>query len=129
MKKLIITSLAILSLAACGKETVIKEVLVTTPPTEAPAVTEAPVTNKYDLYLEELYAFSAQARSWDEADLLKFGTVVCDALDTGNTLDSIINIMSDYSSGSYDDELFAGIILGSVKHICPEHMSYVQSQI
>jgi hypothetical protein len=37
MKKVILTALAVLSLTACGKETV-REVLVTTPPTEAPVV-------------------------------------------------------------------------------------------
>ena len=35
MKKLMLIAFAAISLAACGKET-IREVLVTTPPTEAP---------------------------------------------------------------------------------------------
>ena len=69
MKKVILTALAVLSLTACGKETV-REVLVTTPPTEAPAVE----VNKYDAYLADLYDFSGQARSWSEDDLIKLAT-------------------------------------------------------
>jgi hypothetical protein len=124
MKKIILSALAILSLSACGKETV-REVLVTTPPTEAPAVE----VNKYDQYLEVLYNESAQARSWDEADLLEFGTVVCESFDNGATLDTVLTTMSNYSSGKYDDELFAAVIAAAVMHLCPEWQAYVSSQL
>lgn len=133
MKKVFISFLAVVSLASCGKETIIKEVLVTTPVTEAPVqttlTTEAPKLNKYDQYLADLYDFSAQARSWDEALLLQFGKTVCDALDNGARLNAIVDVLSEYSSGSYDDELFAGVILYSVKYICPEHLASVQAQL
>ncbi len=122
MKKVILTDLAVLSLAACGKET-IREVLVTTPPTEAPA----PEVNKYDAYLNGLYDNSAQARTWTEDQLLKFGTLVCDAFGSGNTLARVIDVLQPYSNGSYDDELFAAIIAGSVTHLCPEWYNYVNS--
>ena len=124
MKKIILSALVVLSLSACGKETV-REVLVTTPPTEAPAVE----VNKYDQYLEVLYNESAQARSWDEADLLEFGTVVCESFDNGATLDSVLTTMSNYSSGKYDDELFAAVIAAAVMHLCPEWQAYVSAQL
>jgi hypothetical protein len=125
MKKVILTALAVLSLTACGKET-IREVLVTTPPTEAPA---APEVNKYDAYLNSLYDNSAQARTWTEDQLLKFGTLVCDAFGSGNTLARVIDVLQPYSNGSYDDELFAAIIAGSVTHLCPEYTSMIQAQL
>lgn len=124
MKKVILTALAVLSLTACGKET-IREVLVTTPPTEAPA----PELNKYDAYLNSLYDNSAQARTWTEDQLLKFGTLVCDAFASGNTLARVIDVLQPYSNGSYDDELFAAIIAGSVTHLCPEYTSMIQAQL
>ena len=124
MKKIILSALVVLSLSACGKETV-REVLVTTPPTEAPAVE----VNKYDQYLEVLYNESAQARSWDEADLLEFGTVVCESFDNGATLDTVLTTMSNYSSGIYDDELFAAVIAAAVMHLCPEWQAYVSAQL
>ena len=124
MKKIILSALVVLSLYACGKETV-REVLVTTPPTEAPAVE----VNKYDQYLEVLYNESAQARSWDEADLLEFGTVVCESFDNGATLDTVLTTMFNYSSGKYDDELFAAVIAAAVMHLCPEWQAYVSSQL
>jgi hypothetical protein len=124
MKKVILAAMAVLSLTACGKET-IREVLVTTPSTEAPA----PEVNKYDAYLNSLYDNSAQARTWTEDQLLKFGTLVCDAFGAGNTLARVIDVLQPYSNGSYDDELFAAIIAGSVTHLCPEYTSMIQAQL
>lgn len=118
--------LAIIALAGCGKETVIKEVLVTTPTTEAPV---APEANKYDSYLVALYENSAQARTWSESDLLELGTIVCQTFDDGGTLDGVITIFSQYSNGKYDDELFSAVIAGSVTFLCPEWADYVASQL
>jgi hypothetical protein len=127
MKYKIITSAAIvLALAGCGQKETIREVLVTTPPaTEAPA----PELNKFDQYLEMLYNESAQARSWTESDLLELGTTVCEVFDTGGTIDGVIQIFSNNSTGAYDDELYSAVIAGSVLFLCPEWAAYVQSQL
>jgi hypothetical protein len=100
---------------------------VTTPATDAPAVT--PSSNKYDDYLAAVLNNSAQARSWDESDLLELGTTVCQTFDEGGTLDGVITIFSQYSNGKYDDELFSAIIAGSVIYLCPEWSDYVSSQL
>ena len=120
---ILIASLTIL--AGCGKET-IREVLVTTPPTEAPA---APEANKFDQYLDMLYNESAQARSWREADLLELGTTVCQVLDQGGTLNGLIAIFNENSTGNYDDELYSAVIAGSVIFLCPEWANYVKEQV
>ena len=113
-------------LPACGQKEVIREVLVTTPPaTDAPA----PELSKYDQYLEMLYNESAQARSWLESDLLELGTTVCEVFDSGGTIDGVINIFSQNSSGKYDDDLYSAVIAGSVIYLCPEWADYVQSQL
>lgn len=120
---ILVASLTIL--AGCGKET-IREVLVTTPPTEAPATQEA---NKFDQYLDMLYNESAQARSWAEEDLLELGTTVCQAFDEGGTIDGIIGIFNENSTGNYDDELYSAVIAGSVIFLCPEWADYVKEQL
>ena len=125
-KYLLSSAFLIATLASCGKETVIKEVLVTNPPVET---TAAPEMTKYDLYLEGLYSNSAQARAWLESDLLEFGEVVCDAFDASSSLSSVLDVMSQYSTGPYDDDLFAAVVSMAVAYLCPEHMAYVQSQI
>lgn len=125
MKKLMLVAIAALSLTACGKETV-REVLVTTPPaTDAPA----PQLTKYDQYLQFLYTEAAQARSWTESDLLELGTTVCQAFDEGGTVNGLIAIFNDNSTGKYDDDLYAAIIAGSVLYLCPEHAATVQAQL
>lgn len=133
MKKIILGTLAVLSLSACGKETIIKEVLVTTPVTEAPAPDTtsyvAPSTNKFDEYLYDLRDFSGKANTMDDAFLIEFGSLVCDAFDTGSSLEDVIKVLSNYSDGNSDDELYAGVIMSAVVNICPEHRSMVESGI
>lgn len=127
MKKTILILAGLtLGLAGCGQKETIREVLVTSPPvTEAPA----PELNKFDQYLEMLYNESAQARSWTESDLLELGTTVCEVFDTGGTIDGVIQIFSNNSTGAYDDELYSAVIAGSVLFLCPEWTAYVQSQL
>lgn len=124
MKKVILTALAVLSLTACGKET-IREVLVTTPTTEAPVVE----LSKFDQYLEFLYVEAAQSRSWSEDQLLELGTTVCQVFDQGGTVQGLITIFNNNSTGKYDDEFYASIIAGSVLYLCPEYQTLVQAQL
>lgn len=124
MKKVILTALAVLSLTACGKETV-REVLVTTPTTEAPVVE----LSKFDQYLEFLYVEAAQSRSWSEDQLLELGTTVCEVFDQGGTVQGLITIFNNNSTGKYDDEFYASIIAGSVLYLCPEYQTLVQAQL
>ena len=119
---ILIASLAIL--AGCGKETV-REVLVTSPPTEAPAIEQ----NKYDQYLEFAYNEAAQSREWTDAKLLELGAIVCDSFEAGASLDSVIQVFSDNADGSYDTEFYATILAGAVSYLCPEFEAYVNSQI
>ena len=124
--KLAASTAIVLALAGCGQKETVREVLVTTPPaTEAPA----PELNKFDQYLEMLYNESAQARSWTESDLLELGTTVCEVFDTGGTIEGVIKIFSNNSTGAYDDELYSAVIAGSVLFLCPEWAAYVQSQL
>lgn len=117
-----------LALVSCGKETVIKEVLVTIPPTTA-AQSEPVEQNKYDKYLDFVLDNSGQAREWKESDLIETATLVCGAFDGGASLSGVVGVFSDNSTGTYDDELFAAIIGGAVTYICPEWASYVDSQL
>lgn len=120
------------ALTSCGKETVIREVLVTTPTpaTEAPMETLPAVKgNKYDKYLDFVLDNSGQAREWKESDLIETATLVCGAFDGGASLSGVVGVFSDNSTGTYDDELFAAIIGGAVTYLCPEWASYVDSQL
>lgn len=119
---ILIASLTIL--AGCGKETV-REVLVTTPPTEAPAVE----LSKYDEYLNFIYNDSAQAREWEESRILELGSIVCDSFAAGATLDSVIDVFADNANGSYDTEFYASVMVASVTFLCPEYESYVNAQL
>lgn len=130
LRNLLIAGSAIIALSGCGKETIIREVVVTSPPaTEAP-VTELPKNiDKYDSYLRMVLGYSAQANSLTDDQLIRLGTAVCDEFDLGASLDRVIDIFAAYSEGSYDSELFAGIIGSAVTYLCPEYQNYVNSEL
>ena len=133
MNKLVSLVIASFILVSCGKETVIREVLVTTPPTTVEETTTTkyvpPSRNKFEEYLYDLKQYSGQANTLDDSFLIEFGSTVCSAFEEGNTLDDIVSFLSEYSSGDYDDTLYAGIIISAVVNICPEYRALVESQL
>lgn len=128
--KLSIAIAGLLMLQACTGKTVIKEVLVTSPTTvAAPVVTEAPAkqTNKYDDYLAGLRDYSGKANSMTDAELIEFADLVCAVFDEGYSLDDVVGVFAENSTGQTDNQLYAGIIGGAVAHICPEYAGLLES--
>lgn len=97
-------------------------------PTNPPA-TAAPAANKYDQYLDHVYNNSGKAYTFGEAKLIEFGDLVCGALDDGNSIRAVVNLLSNYSSGYQDNELFASVVFASITYICPEYTSDLNNYI
>lgn len=97
---------------------------VTTDP--APVVTNPPVTsppkNKYDDYVNHVLNNSGQANNWSKAKLIEFGDVVCETLDNGSSIRSVVNMMESYAANNSDVEFFASVAMGSIYYICPEYI-------
>ena len=91
-----------------------------------PPITAAPVTNKYDDYMNHVLNNSGQANSWSKADVIEFGDLVCQALDNGNSVRSVVNLLNNYAKTTSDAEFFASVMIGSIKFLCPEYMSDLQ---
>jgi len=90
--------------------------------TDAPAP-QAPPVNKYDDYMNYVLNNSGQANTWSKADVIEFGDLVCQALDKGNTIRSVVNLLNGYAKTSSDVEFFASVMLASIKHLCPEYQT------
>ena len=126
MKKYITASAAILFLSACGSTTVIREVTATTekltvetyPPEP---VQEAPKANKYDLYYQHLLDNSGQAQTSSKATLIELGDLTCGALERGNSVAAVVDVLNDASSGKSDTDLYASVLVGAVSYLCPEY--------
>jgi hypothetical protein len=88
--------------------------------TDAPAP-QAPSTNKYDDYMDHVLNNSGKANSWSKSDIIEFGDLVCQALDEGNSVRAVVNLLNGYASTTSDVEFFASIMTGAVLHICPEY--------
>ena len=86
-----------------------------------PPITAAPVTNKYDDYMNHVLNNSGQANSWSKADVIEFGDLVCAALDKGNSISSVVNLLQGYAKSNSDIEFFASVAFGAITYICPEY--------
>lgn len=89
------------------------------PPQTLPPASAA--ANKYDNYYEHVLNNSGRANTMAKADVIELGDLVCSALDEGNSIRAVVNLMSSYSSGTQDSEYFASVIFGAVTYLCPEY--------
>jgi hypothetical protein len=99
--------------------------VTTNPPASAETnvtMAPAPVTNKYDDYMNHVLNNSGQANSWGKAKLIEFGDLVCQALDEGNSVGQVANLLSSYAKTTSDMQMFAAVMYGAIKHICPQYM-------
>lgn len=91
----------------------------------APVVTNPPYTppaeNKYDQYMDHVLNNSGQANTWSKADVIEFGDLVCQALDKGNSIPSVVNLLEGYAKTNSDVEFFASVVFGSITYVCPEY--------
>jgi hypothetical protein len=90
--------------------------------TDAPAP-QAPSTNKYDDYMDYVLNNSGQANTWSKADVIEFGDLVCQALDNGSSIRSVVNLLNGYAKTNSDVEFFASVMIGSIRHLCPEYQT------
>jgi hypothetical protein len=81
----------------------------------------APATNKYDNYMDHVLNNSGKANSWSKSDIIEFGDLVCQALDEGNSVRAVVNLLNGYASTTSDVEFFASVMTGAIMHICPEY--------
>lgn len=93
----------------------------------APVITNPPYTppaqNKYDQYMDHVLNNSGQANTWSKADVIEFGDLVCGALDNGNSVRQVVNLLEGYAKSSSDVEFFASVAFGAITYICPEYKS------
>ena len=126
MKKvtaIIITSLA---LSACGTKTVIKEVAPT--PTNSPVITQ-PASNKYDEFVTYVQNNSGAANLESRADIIDTGDLICKAGDSGKSISSITQILSDTAQTQSDVTLYATVMFGAITILCPEYHADLQTYL
>jgi hypothetical protein len=90
-----------------------------------PVATQPPVqtspVNKYDDYVNYVLNNSGKANTWSRADVIEFGDLVCQSLDNGNSIRSVVNLLNGYANSNSDAELFASVMIGSINNLCPEY--------
>ena len=139
MKKFIIATAALFTLTACGSKTVY---VVDTLPSEDVDATEAPETtvrprptttvkatlppyNSYtseDRYIDGVYQMYPGTVYLSDYELLNMGYTICDTLDTGVSLDTVVAVISANMPASNDmAEFVASILASAIYNICPQH--------
>lgn len=134
MKKYLTVTAFLFSLSSCGTTTVIREVTATTQQSKEIVVVTVPTqetmpTNKYTKFHDHVMENSGQAQTWDKSKLIELGDLICGALDDGNSVAAVIELLESYSSGTSDTELFASILVGAVSYLCPEYASQFDNYI
>lgn len=114
-----------LTLGACTTE-VVREV----PATQAkpPATAPAPSDTKWDTYLADVDT-NAYRGTWTNDELIEFGTLVCGALDAGNTMRQVAGIMEASAETDTDMQLFASVLVAAVNNLCPEYLAALNGYI
>jgi hypothetical protein len=112
-------ALLILVISVSGGDNDTSSTVSTEPP--APIVTDPPA-NKYDLYYDHVITNSGLANSWAKSDVIKFGDLVCQSLDEGNTVNQVADLLNSYVTDSSNLKFFATVMYGSIKFICPQYM-------
>lgn len=105
-----------LTLGACTTE-VVREVPVSTD-TRPPAT--APAASKWDNYLDEVKA-NASTYGWTNSDLTDTGSLVCEALDSGNSVREVAAVMEESAVTNDDIAIFAAVLYAAVLHLCPAY--------
>jgi hypothetical protein len=157
MKTIIVTTIAALTLTACGKEIVYVNTEDTAPaeqPAEEPAETtiaptttqaptpetrptlppepEEPAMNGYqpDVYLQYTKDNTPYwYYSYTDENLINLGISLCEWLDEGTTIDRIL-LETMYMAEDIDPALNDDVgifIRGVVRYICPEHYGQIEA--
>jgi hypothetical protein len=140
MKKLLVISLGVLSLAACTRETVyyVEATTTTSPRTETTVsrttmpqrtTTAAPyrgfsfteemyISSVYDLYTSYIYL--------SDDELLDLGWTICNVLDTGVSIETLsYYFATEFLTQLYDPsdgaEFLAALTAAAVFNLCPQH--------
>lgn len=115
-----VTSIVImaLGLTACGTTTVIREVA---PSTTTPVVT-TPAVNKYEEYIFFVQSKSGQAQFESAQDMIGVADTICASLISGKTVSEISNTLNSTAVNDSVLTLYAAMMYGAIKYICPEYM-------
>jgi hypothetical protein len=115
---LIIFVLAVIGSSGSSNKDNTDSVTIYTNPPAAPA----PTKNKYDNYMDHVLANSGQANTADPSKLIEFGDLVCETLEEGNSVSYVAALLESYVAKKSDAELFAAVMTGAIRHICPSYL-------
>lgn len=140
MKKLLVISLGVLSLAACTKETVyyVEATTTTSPKTETTVsrttmpqrTTTAAPYNSYsfteEMYINSVYDLYTGYIYLSDDELLDLGWTICTVLDSGISIEMLsYYFATEFLTQLYDPEdgaeFLAALTAAAVFNLCPQH--------
>jgi hypothetical protein len=141
MKKIFITTLALLSLSACGKTNtvyVVDSLPEDLEVTQAPATTKPkprPTTTVYNppinyysndeqAYINGVYSMYNNTIYLSDDDLLGIAYTICSTLDTGVSIEAVVAVISASMPNMSTDtmEFISATMASAIYNICPQHI-------
>lgn len=101
-------------------------------PVVTKTVTAEPELTPEQEYIENIRSFgNYYVDNNSDADLISLGQQACTVLDSGYTIEDLVNQFVYDSNLSGDEQFeFVGIIIGAgVRHFCPEYITEVQAYL
>lgn len=123
----IITALIVFGMSSSDKSST--DVADTAANTTPYVSTSEPVSNKYDRYYEYVLDNSGRANTMPKSDVINLGDLICQYLDSGNSIAELVALLAEKSADTSAQELSAEGIFGAIEYLCPEYRSNLQTHI
>lgn len=123
MKKILLLTIAALTLTACGSQSTSDNYVDYAEPAPAPTQTQAASNYPEDEYLRDLHNFGgSRINNVTDDELIQMGYDICSLLDSGSTVSQLIYAVSINDVG--DDEQNKAVlatIASAITNLCPEY--------
>ena len=96
------------------------------PTTTAPPTTQAGYDEE-EMYIDAIYSIYDGPIYSSDRELLETGYITCDALDAGQTIDELLDVINDAASSADTADLLTSIAASAIAWLCPWHRDLVES--
>lgn len=124
----VVVAIGVYVLASSRGESTSAPAAVTTT-TAAANISAGDATNKYDDFMAYARENSGQANAMGSAELIEYGDLVCQSLDNGYSIATVVDTVSRASGTASDLELGAAVISGAISYICPEYTQALETYL
>lgn len=128
MRKLATIIIGGILISGCATETIVREVPAT-PAETSSAPRPNPVPSSDEEFLDFVNKTASDARYWADSEIMEVGILVCEALDSGASMEEVADTMEASATTDGDIEIFSAIMFAAVTYLCPEYLDEMENWV